>query len=265
MNSIKLDKHEPGFVATHYAPQDDENIQPGERAFFTSFNAHIIDNIRREMFTIDPSLLPFVAAPLMVKASIHANTGGVFKGFYKNRAGVGQFGGEAESALSRIKAEIELDYPVFSDRECTVHVYRNDTNHLVRWLPEVDIAYYDPPYNQHPYGSNYFMLNLIVNRENPEIQDGVSGIAKDWNRSVYNKRRQAEEAMRDLIENTNAKYIVLSYNNEGIIPFENFAALLKQYGDVEIKTNQYAAYKASRNLSQRSQNVTEILWILKKR
>jgi adenine-specific DNA-methyltransferase len=265
MNSIRFRKAEPGFVATNYAPTDDANIQLGERAFYTAANARIIDNIRHNMFSLDPSLFPFVAAPLLVKASIHANTGGVFKGFYKNKAGVGQFGGQSEQALSRIKAEIVLDYPVFSDRECPVHVYRNDINQLIKGIPEVDIAYYDPPYNQHPYGSNYFMLNLIMSRDNPEIQDGVAGIAKEWNRSLYNKRRMAEGAMNELIANTAAKYIVVSYNNEGIIPPENFALLMRKHGDLEVKTNPYATYRASRNLFNRSKEVTEILWILKKR
>ncbi|MDR0684304.1 MAG: DNA adenine methylase [Spirochaetaceae bacterium] len=37
-----------------------------------------------------------------------------------------------------------------------------DSNKIINNIPEVDLAYLDPPYNQHPYGSNYFMLNLIL-------------------------------------------------------------------------------------------------------
>lgn len=98
-----------------------------------------------------------------------------------------------------------------------------DINELVRSpeIPEFDLAYFDPPYNQHPYGSNYFMLNILANgTRGVPIQDGVSGIAKDWNRSEYNRRQHAEKAMDDLIENTPAKYILISYNNEGIIPIK---------------------------------------------
>ena len=34
-------------------------------------------------------------------------------------------------------------------------------------LPPLDLVYLDPPYNQHPYGSNYFMLNLLVDYRAP--------------------------------------------------------------------------------------------------
>jgi adenine-specific DNA-methyltransferase len=41
-------------------------------------------------------------------------------------------------------------------------VLNGDSNKIINNIPEVDLAYLDPPYNQHPYGSNYFMLNLIL-------------------------------------------------------------------------------------------------------
>ncbi len=36
-----------GFIATHYAPQDDNNSLLGERVFYTTQNAKIIDNMRQ--------------------------------------------------------------------------------------------------------------------------------------------------------------------------------------------------------------------------
>ena len=36
-----------------------------------------------------------------------------------------------------------------------------------REYADLDLAYFDPPYNQHPYGSNYFMLNLLVHYRRP--------------------------------------------------------------------------------------------------
>ena len=40
----------------------------------------------------------------------------------------------------------------------------------------VDIAYLDPPYNQHPYGSNYFMLNLIASYKKPSQISNSKGV-----------------------------------------------------------------------------------------
>lgn len=255
-----------GFIERNYAPRDDNNVQPDERVFYTNRNARIIDNLRGLIHERTPeNVRHFFLAPLIVKASIHANTSGVFKGFHKNN-GVGHFGGRGEDALERIKGEVVLDLPIFSDAECDVRIRKEDINELTkdRKLPELDLAYYDPPYNQHPYGSNYFMLNIIANEKNPEIQDGISGIVKDWNRSEYNKRGRAEHAMDELISNTPAKYIILSYNNEGIITSSALKTMLGKYGEVDVMKHPYNTYRGSRNLRNRSIKVEELLWILKR-
>lgn len=126
------------------------------------------------------------------------------------------------------------------------------------------MVYYDPPYNQHPYGSNYFMLNIINNGKEQEIQDGVSGIAKDWHKSAYNKRKVAEDAMGNLLRDTRAKFIAISYNDEGIIPIESFKQILSRYGRWELMEQDYNTYRGSRNLRDRSIKVKELLWILEK-
>lgn len=213
--------------------------------------------------TLDEDVRPYCLANLLIKASIHNNTSGVFKGFHK-KDGVGHFGGAGENALTRIKGEISLDPPVLSDVECEVSVTNMDINELIKTMEPVDLAYYDPPYNQHPYGSNYFMLNIINGGKPVEIQNGVSGIAADWQRSAYNKTKPAEEAMDELIKNTPAKYILISYNDEGIIPFENFKTIVKKYGDYHLFAQDYNTYRGSRNLAGRNIKVKELLWLIKK-
>ena len=267
LNKNKLRaKKKIGFIRRYYSPRDDRAIKFGERVFYTNENAQIIDNIKRLIFTkIPEEMRHFFLAPLIVEASIHTNTSGVFKGFHK-KDGIGHFGGRNENALSRIKQTISLKIPIFSEVECKVHVKKMDTNELVKSveLPKFDLVYYDPPYNQHPYGSNYFMLNLIANNKHMEIQDGVSGIVKDWNRSAYNKKSEAVKAVDDLIAHTKAKYILLSYNNEGIIPVEILARVLRKYGQLQVRAKDYPTYRGSRNLRKRSIRVKELLWILKK-
>lgn len=277
LNAHKLDDNEPGFIERNYAPKDDDDIQPGERAFYTRKNARIIDNIGRRINETAGSYKttqwyldkrPFVLAPLIVQASIHTNTSGVFKGFHK-KDGVGHWGGKGEHALSRIKGEIHLPYPVFGENKCNAFPTIADINdyffHEHDSL-EYDIAYFDPPYNQHPYGSNYFMLNHIARYgEEPELQDGVSGIPKEWNKSVFNSKTKASDALCDLISWTSAKFIVLSYNSEGIIPIETIDKGLKSFGKVELLDMDYSAYKGSRNFKNRNPKVKELLWILEKK
>ena len=266
LNNIKDDDLYESFITKNYSPIDDNDIKENERVFYTHKNAVKIDSIKRIIFnTIPEDYRHYYLAPLLVQASIHTNTSGVFKGFHK-KDGIGHFGGKAENCLERIKGDIHLEYPIFFNNDCDIKIYQKDINELVKELPEVDMVYYDPPYNQHPYGSNYFMLNIIANEnEEADIQDGVSGIIKDWNKSNYNKRNEALESMDELIKNTKSKYILISYNNEGIIPMDAFESLLKKYGNVEMLKQEYNTYRGSRNLNNRNKKVDELLWILEKK
>jgi ulcer associated adenine specific DNA methyltransferase, putative len=265
LNDNKLKRTKSAyFITNNYAPKNDNDIKAGERVFYTRQNAEIIDNIRYMIeCEIDDDLKIYCLSALLIKASIHNNTSGVFKGFHKKN-GIGHFGGAGENALARIKGEITLDTPIFADTENNTKVFCEDTNELVKKIEPVDLAYYDPPYNQHPYGSNYFMLNIINGGKPVAIQDGVSGIAKDWQRSDYNKAKPAEEAMDNLIKNTPAKYILVSYNDEGIIPIEKFQKIVSKHGDWELLEQEYNTYRGSRNLKYRSNKVKELLWLIKK-
>ncbi|MEW6556662.1 MAG: DNA adenine methylase [Elusimicrobiota bacterium] len=267
-NKLKFLQKIPGFIEKNYAPKNDNDIKPCERVFYTNRNAKIIDNLKYLIYSkIDKSYRHFFLAPLIVEASIHTNTSGVFKGFHKKN-GNGWFGGMGENALTRIKGEINLEMPLFSGVECEVNIFKEDVNELIKssLINQFDLVYYDPPYNQHPYGSNYFMLNIIANEsEEIEIQNGISGIAKNWKRSQYNKRKTAEESLGNLIENTPAKYILLSYNNEGLIPTDKIKLILTKYGKVELQKKEYNTYRGSRNLRDRNIKVQELLWILEKK
>ncbi|MGL4524756.1 MAG: DNA adenine methylase [Spirochaetia bacterium] len=254
----------PGFLTKLYAPKDEENIQPGERVFYTRANAIYLDMARTAIAQMPTDLQPFLLAPLLSQASIHTNTAGVFKGFYKNKAGIGQFGGHAQHALSRIKGQIELQLPVLSNFNCQTTIFQKDANLLVHVLPDVDIAYLDPPYNQHPYGSNYFMLNLLANYEEPHDISRISGIPAHWHRSAYNKKTNALEAMHQLCENLPARFILISFNSEGFISKEGMLDMLSSLGKVEILEQDYPTFRGSRNLRERAICLQEYLYILEK-
>lgn len=255
----------PGPVAEHYAPADDSRISPGERVFYTRRNAEYIDTACRLIRALPAELQPFLYAPLLYEASVHTNTAGVFKGFYKNAEGVGQFGGTGRNALARIMAPISIPMPVFSRFECPCHVLRGDAAAVVRGLPPLDLAYIDPPYNQHPYGSNYFMLNFILDPLAPRTLSPVSGIPQGWNRSAYNRRREAAEALRGLVESVPARFVLISYNSEGFITRDAMEELLRPLGRVDVMATDYAAFRGSRNLRSRSLRVQEYLFLLEKR
>ena len=254
-----------GIISELYAPKNDNEIKPDERVFYTSRNAMYIDTVRQLIEKIPQRDQKFFLAPLLSEASIHANTSGVFKGFYKNReTGAGQFGGKNQNALFRIKGDINLPFPVFSNFNCETIICNDDSNKIISSLPEVDIAYLDPPYNQHPYGSNYFMLNLIIDYKYPEKISKISGIPHDWNRSAYNKENSALNTLASLAEKINAKYVLISFNSEGFITIEQMKKMLEKFGRFEILETKYNAFRGSRNLKTREIHVKEYLYMLEK-
>jgi adenine-specific DNA-methyltransferase len=255
----------PGFIAELYAPSDDARIEPGERAFYTRRNAQYLDSARQAIERLPVDMRDYFLAPLLALASVHANTSGVFKGFYKSHAGVGRYGGEAGNALSRILKPIEVQKPLFSRFECTYEVTRLDANAFVEQRREHhDLAYLDPPYNQHPYGSNYFMLNLLAEYRRPQALSKVSGIPQAWNRSRYNRKQEAEAALFQVIEACNASFLMISYNSEGFIPHERFLQRLGTLGRISVLETPYNAFRGSRNLAGRAKHVTEFLYLLEK-
>ena len=254
-----------GFLTELYSPRDDEQIQPGERAFYTGRNARYLDTARQLIGGLPEADRPFFLAPLLYEASVHTNTSGVFKGFYKNsQTGVGQFGGNGRNALRRILADVELPYPVFSRFSCRTHILRQDANALARELPAVDLAYMDPPYNQHPYGSNYFMLNLINAYERPEEISPVSGIPKSWNKSTFNRKRTAKSSMETLCADLKARYLLISFSDDGFLTREEMVDMLSALGEVRVLGRAYNTFRGCRNLGGRDIHVKEYLYLVKK-
>lgn len=256
----------PGFIQELYAPRNDVRITKADRVFYTRTNARRLDDYCRLLGELPSDVREMLLGPLLSEASIHANTAGVFKGFYKNRTtGVGQFGGTGADALVRIMGEIRLDAPILSNFECECEVVREDANAAVRHLRGFDLAYVDPPYNQHPYGSNYFMLNLLVRYERPANISRVSGIPRNWRRSGYNVRARAMPLLRQLLDTIDAPFLLVSFNNEGFIPPDGMRAMLNDLGTVEVLEAPYNAFRGSRSFSNRSLHVTEQLFLVERR
>tara|TARA_Y100001935_G_C17310520_1_gene515717 strand:+ start:5590 stop:6693 length:1104 start_codon:yes stop_codon:yes gene_type:complete len=258
--------YKEGIICKYYAPKETENIQEGERCFYTRENALIIDTLRDYIQTfVTSDLFNYCISPLLIQASIHVNTSGQFKGFYKNKeTGIGQWGGTAENDLKRIKGKIKLEMPVWSKRNYSPQIFQEDINILIYNIPNTfDLIYLDPPYNIHGYSNNYYMFNIIIENKEPKQISEISGIPVDWTRSMYNYKKTAQESMKELLEQSlkKSKYVLLSYNNEGIIQADDWDVLLQDY-KVKKYEIQYDTYKGSRNLKERENKVTEILYLI---
>lgn len=266
-----------GWVSKNYAPKDDNNIQKGERCFYTRENALLIDSYSQMIFNngvyfdwlayamVSSETAYLLLASLIYEASVHTNTSGVFKGFYKNKQGIGQFGGEGKNALQRICGKIDPQFPVFCPNETENVIISSDAADVAKEVKDVDITYIDPPYNQHPYGSNYFMLNAIAKNKCPNEISKVSGIPKDWNRSIYNKRVEGVMQLLKDIENVDSKYVLLSYSSEAYLPIKDMVAELAKIGLItNLQEIDYNVFRGSRNLSNRPKKLQEYLITIRK-
>lgn len=267
---LRYRRFKKGIIRTNYSPEDDKNIKQSDRCFYTNDNAIRIDTYRRAIDKLVPKdMRKFFLAPLLYRASVNVNTGGMFKGFYKDiNTKVGKFGGTNEDALKRILGKITIEKPILSDYDSEVFIYRRDTNELVKELPKIDIAYIDSPYNQHSYGSNYFMLNLILKNEMPNCEiSKISGIPSNWKHSDYCKKSTALYCMEDLILNLKASWIIISYNSEGIISYDEMTNMLKKYGKLEPSEAidiDYNKLKSGRSDRQVQKKIKEYIFVLKK-
>ena len=260
-----------GWVSENYAPKDDNDIQRGERCFYTRENALLIDSYIESLKEVPCEIADMFLAPLIYEASVHTNTSGVFKGFYKNKQGIGQFGGEGKNALQRICGKIDPQFPVFCPNETENIIISADASTVVKdtkiveQAKNIDITYIDPPYNQHPYGSNYFMLNAIAKNKCPDEISKVSGIPKDWNRSIYNKRVEGVMQLLKDIENVDSKYVLLSYSSEAYLPIKDMVAELAKIGLItNLQEIDYNVFRGSRNLSNRPKKLQEYLITIRK-
>ena len=108
------------------------------------------------------------------------------------------------------------------------------------------------------------MLNTILENRITAPISKVSGIVSDWNHSVFNKKRTALASLEEIVSSLRARYIVISYNSEGFITYDEMVSMLKKYGELTTREILYNTFRGSRNLSGRNLHVSEYLFTIKK-
>jgi adenine-specific DNA-methyltransferase len=101
---------------------------------------------------------------------------------------------------------------------------------------EGDIAYVDPPYNQHSYLGNYHIWESLVRWDKPEVY-GVACKRIDVRerQSIFNSRPRFEGALGRLLGSVRARVLIVSFNNEGYLTREQIESMLAALWDGEGK------------------------------
>jgi adenine-specific DNA-methyltransferase len=134
------------------------------------------------------------------------------------------------------------------------HCYNEDANELVKKI-KADLIYIDPPYNSRQYCDAYHLLENVAAWRKPK----VFGIAKKMDRSKLKSdycTKKAKDAFEALIENIDAKYILLSYNNmaekgngrsNAKITDADILGILGKKGEVKIFSEEYKAFTTGKS------------------
>ncbi len=266
-----------GYVTAHLCPADDTHPDLNtERMFFTRANGLQIDAMRdliqewQDAGQITDDEWTVLLATLLYAASYVSNTSGLFKGFHRG------WGGQTGTALYRILSEINLRPPVLWDNGQDNQVFQQDAQTLAETLRDtgqaVDIAYLDPPYNQHPYGSNYHILNTLTLWDCPPLSPRItvgdkSAIRTDWRtdrRSAYN-HRTALDAYQILLSTLDARFILTSYSTDGNIPLPALLSAAAERGQLEVVTHSYKRYRVSTQRMSSQPTTVEFVLIINTR
>lgn len=201
--------------------------------FFQPKNGARIDAIREAIarLDLDPELEAVCLVSLMEAADRVDSTTGVQMAYLK------QWAARAYNDLCLRLPDV---LPGVQYGKCEAHCH--EAQDAAKLLVG-DVAYIDPPYNQHTYIGNYHIWESLVLWDKPEVY-GIACKRIDCRerKSEFNSKRKAHAALQGFIENVQCKYLVVSFNNEGYIDREVMEELLQSHGDVYTIERDYKRY-----------------------
>lgn len=222
------------FIYQNYAPHDNCN-----RMYFSVDNALKIDIIRltieqwKTENLINEDEYFYLLASLISAVPFVANIAGVYAAYLKHWD-------------PRALKPLKLEMPKINATKKHIIAYNTTCNELLENV-SADVLYSDSPYNAREYLPNYHILETIAKYDYPIIK-GVTGM-RDYKsqKSDFCVKAKVNNAFEMMIRKADVKYIVISYNNEGLISTEDLTAICKKYaveGTFHLKEIPYRRYKS---------------------
>lgn len=212
---------------------DELNQLPGEAGyvtdtfcvqsrFFQPFNGERIDAIRSAIASnhAGSPLEPILLTSLVLAADKVDSTAGLQMAYIKQWA-------------PRSYKPMTLQIPQLLPG--TGRAVRGDSVDVLPSLGSFDLAYLDPPYNQHRYFTNYHVWETIVAWDHPEHY-GVAckrvDARDDTTKSVFNRKREMPDALRATIAAVDAEIVIVSYNDESWVGLGELREMCSVHGEV---------------------------------
>jgi len=201
-----------------------------ERArFFHPRNGARIDAIREAIAarSLPPDLEAVALVSLMEAADRVDSTTGVQMAYLKQWA-------------PRALHDLELRLPELLPGPGTA--LRLDAAEAARQV-EVDAAYIDPPYNQHSYLGNYHVWESLVRWDKPDVY-GTAQKRIDCRsyRNPFNSKRRIRAALAEVLDALRARWLVVSFSDEGYLPRPELERMLAERGHVEVVEVDFKRY-----------------------
>ena len=244
-----------GFIYNNYT-------QKADRMFFTEENAKKIDTYRTYIENkykkkeINEDIYYYLIYCLLEASDKVGNVTGVWESFLKHFK-------DASAKDIQIK---ELPYTINNNKKQYICNNEDIINIIDKY--EVDLIYFDPPYNTRSYDTNFHLVETIAKYDNPEIQINSktnkplkSGKRKNVLKSKLDKKTTAKQEFEKIVNKMKTKYILVSYNNEGIISKEDMKEILSKRGKVKIFEKEYKRYKSNNN-KEVPKNIIEYLFLV---
>jgi adenine-specific DNA-methyltransferase len=177
------------------------------RMYFTAENAMRIDHVRQEIEKItDAKVKDYLLFCGIEALSRVSNTAGVQAAY-----------------LKKFKARA-LERFTLREENVVKGNIRSYTYNILDLLPVLNkdyILYLDPPYNQRQYGPNYHLYETFVRNDSP-VANGTTGI-RNWKaecKSSFCVKKECLNFFKEIVKETTAKYIFISYNSDGLISLD---------------------------------------------
>jgi adenine-specific DNA-methyltransferase len=204
--------------------------------FFQPHNGERVDAIRQAIadeFTGSP-LEPLLLTSLLEAADRVDSTTGLQMAYVKQWA-------------PRSYKSLELRPPVLLPGGG--RAVRGDACALAPTLGSFDLAYLDPPYNQHRYFTNYHVWETLVAWDAP-AHYGVACKRLDCRdpatRSPFNTKRTMPGALRKVVADVDCELLVLSYNDESWVSVDELEEMCAHHPEVRTLAYDSARYVGAR-------------------
>lgn len=206
---------EPGYVTETFCT---------ESRYFQPKNGARIDAIRNviESDFQDSPLRPILLTSLIEAADRVDSTTGLQMAYLKSWA-------------PRAHNDMELRIPdLLPGSGVAIHGNALD---VAKTIGSFDVAYLDPPYNQHRYFTNYHIWETLVRWDAPDYY-GVAckriDSRDEGTKSLFNAKRAMPDALRQVVKDVDCEVLILSYNDESWVSMEELAEMCAARGAVEV-------------------------------